>query len=194
MFFKSNLLLFSVLVAVFVVYWGRDNCIRCPARVMCLCVCVRYRWRIQGRGLGSVPPSLPFLDQTEAQGAEKCFSEVASSFLPQGVDDRHHHPPPPKIWRSGSATVSVSSFSFLVHCPVTLYICKYPIILFVCSFKFYVHMCTIVVQDLQTFRAQPRCIMGELQVANVNVNYLTAISISIVFNLGIKEPFSISLL
>ena len=140
MFFKSNLLLFSVLVAVFVVYWGRDNCIRCPARVMCLRVCVRYRWRIQGRGLGSVPPSLPFLDQTEAQGAEKCFSEVASSFLPQGVDDRHHQPPPPPIWRSGSVTVSVSSFSFLVHCPLTLYICKFPIILFVCSFKFCVHV------------------------------------------------------
>ena len=33
----------------------------------------KAQWRIQGRGQGDLPPPPLFLDQTEAQGAEKNF-------------------------------------------------------------------------------------------------------------------------
>ena len=43
------------------------------------------QWRIQGRGSGVRPPPL-FLDQTEAQRAQKIFLETAHPPFSEGLD------------------------------------------------------------------------------------------------------------
>ena len=75
------------------------------------CIC-QLQWRIQGRGLGPPPPPPPshhlFLDQTEAQRAEKIF------FLGGGLR------PPPLISRSGSGTELEILVIALLHCTFLL--------------------------------------------------------------------------
>ena len=67
----------------------------------------RLRWQraVADPGEGPAAPHPLFLDQTEAQRAEKnLFSDRAPTPTPlsQGLDDRH--PTPPHSWRSGSFT------------------------------------------------------------------------------------------
>ena len=61
----------------------------------------RSPFTVMDPGEGRGGPGTPlFLDQTEAQRAEKYFLETGSPSLPQGLDDQ----PPPLILRSGSST------------------------------------------------------------------------------------------
>ena len=68
---------------------------------------VYTQWRIQGRG----PAPIVFLDQTEAQRAEKFFFFFGGGTAPlpvfKGLDDRTPPPPPPP--GSGSGTDNVAS-------------------------------------------------------------------------------------
>ena len=68
---------------------------------------VYTQWRIQGRG----PAPIVFLDQTEAQRAEKFFFFLGGGTAPlpvfKGLDDRTPPPPPPP--GSGSGTDNVAS-------------------------------------------------------------------------------------
>ena len=62
-----------------------------------------------GDGPGLPPPPPLFLEQTEAQGAEKNFWRQGSPLTTQGLVDRVPNPPPPRhppplISRSGSGT------------------------------------------------------------------------------------------
>ena len=74
----------------------------CTISLNCLST---LQWQIQGRARGPPPPSPPplFLDQTEAQRAEKIWGRpVPPPLLSKGLDDRPH-----LISRSGSGTTLV---------------------------------------------------------------------------------------
>ena len=74
---------------------------------------------IKGRDLGGPPPL--FLDQTEAQRAEKMFLETSYPPTPlsKGLDDQPPPPPPPHLFRGLDLAliriiITITKFSNLI--------------------------------------------------------------------------------